>query len=64
MNTRLINSILSAFVIVVCLLWTYFLLFSEFFLMQLSLFQRRLFVVLLLLYAAYRAYRLYTFLRK
>jgi len=64
MNMKVLNTVLALFVIAICLIWSYFLLFSDFFMTNLSILQRRGFAVFLLLYACYRTYRLYIFLQK
>ncbi|MCO5259548.1 MAG: hypothetical protein M9916_05340 [Crocinitomicaceae bacterium] len=59
MNARFINYFISAFVIVICIVWIFFLMTSKEFLMNLSNLQRQSFIVLLLLYALFRSYRIY-----
>lgn len=59
MNTKYINYFFSGFVIALCLVWIYFLLFSEEFVGNIPNTQRKIFVGILLIYAAFRGYRLY-----
>lgn len=63
MNSNLINYFLSGFVIVICLIWIYFFLFTEQFDNMPSMY-RKVFLGILSFYALYRAYRLYLQIQK
>lgn len=64
MNIKYINYIFSGFVIILCLVWSYFLLFSDEFVGNIPNTQRKIFVGILLLYAAFRGFRLYTLIQQ
>jgi hypothetical protein len=59
MNTKYINYFLAIFVILVCFIWVYFLVFTDDFMGGLPRMQRRIFIGLLSGYGIYRSYRLY-----
>ncbi len=54
-----INTVFSAFIIVVCLIFSWFLLTTDILKPQMVGTKRTIFVVILLIYAAYRGFRLY-----
>ncbi|WP_300356254.1 hypothetical protein [Fluviicola sp.] len=59
-----ITHIVAGFMIIMCLVMTYYLLFTDLFIEKIYGFKRNAFIVLLLGYAAYRAFRLYTTIKK
>lgn len=58
MNFKYINYFFAGFVILVSIVWVGFLLFSSHFLSHIPQLQKNILIGILLLYAAYRAYRL------
>ncbi|HLU87616.1 MAG TPA: hypothetical protein VKZ44_07655 [Taishania sp.] len=64
MNTKYINYVLSSFVIIVCLVWIYFLIFSDEFIGGLPRLQRQVLTGILSLYAIFRTYRLYQMVQR
>lgn len=53
-----VNNVFACFIIVICLVFAYFMAFTDFRSEQLQGTPRHIFVGLMLLYAAYRTYRL------
>jgi len=58
MNLNAINTILTAFIITMCVVFSYFLLFTDLMIETLYGTKRTIFVSVLLAYGAFRAYRL------
>jgi hypothetical protein len=54
---------MAGFMVVMCLVMAYFLLFSDLLIERLYGFKRHLFVALILVYGLYRAFRLYTLIQ-
>jgi len=54
-----ITNILAGFIIVMCVVFSYFLLFTEMMSDTMKGSKRIIFIVILLSYGAYRAYRIY-----
>ena len=54
-----VNTILAGFIIVMCVVFAYFMLFTDMMKDEISGTKRIVFVVILLAYGTYRAWRLY-----
>lgn len=58
MNLNSINAIFTGFVIILCVVFSYFLLFTDLLIETMHGPKRTIFVIVLLSYGAFRAYRL------
>jgi len=64
MNFGLLNIVLTGFIILMCLVLTYFLLFTELMADGLTGNRRLILVLILMAYALFRGYRLYKMMKK
>ncbi len=59
-----ITYIVAGFMIIMCLVMSYYLLFTDLLIRDLYGFKRQIFIAILLLYGTYRGFRLYSEIKK
>ncbi|WP_341903116.1 hypothetical protein [Fluviicola taffensis] len=59
-----VTNFAAGFMVILCLIFSYYLLFTDVFIDKVSGFKRQAFGILFLLYGIYRAFRLYYLIKK
>jgi len=59
-----VTYLFAGFMVVMCLVMSYYLVFTDILIEKLYGFKRHLFVALMLIYGAYRTFRLYSIIQK